>query len=209
MFGDGSLTFQEFATREPVPLARVHDAVLEFLRGRTDMVLCGAHAVNAYVDQARMTDDVDLVAIEATELAKELCGHLGKRLRMTLKTRRVGLTCEICQSRGAKKRRLVDIRVVEELPPVKRVKEVLVLAPPELIACKVIRMMRRKHGPHAGIDQADLCRLLLKFPALKSLTGAVADRLRAHGARTDVFAAWKKLVAQEILAEHDDDKFAW
>ncbi len=49
MFGDGSLTFREFIMREPLPLATIHDAVLEFLRGRTDAVLFGAHAVNAYV----------------------------------------------------------------------------------------------------------------------------------------------------------------
>lgn len=36
MFGDGSLTFQEFIMREPLPLATIHDAVLEFLRGRDD-----------------------------------------------------------------------------------------------------------------------------------------------------------------------------
>ncbi|MFN4258177.1 MAG: hypothetical protein ACK4RK_02700 [Gemmataceae bacterium] len=35
MFGDGSLTFREFAMREPLPLAVIHDAVLEFLCGRT------------------------------------------------------------------------------------------------------------------------------------------------------------------------------
>ena len=29
MFGDGSLTFREFAMREPLPLATIHDAVLE------------------------------------------------------------------------------------------------------------------------------------------------------------------------------------
>ncbi len=33
MFGDGSLTFREFIMREPFPLATIHDAVLEFLRG--------------------------------------------------------------------------------------------------------------------------------------------------------------------------------
>ncbi len=47
MFGDGSLTFREFAMRETLPLATIHDAVLEFLRGRADAVLFGAHAVNA------------------------------------------------------------------------------------------------------------------------------------------------------------------
>jgi len=36
MFGDGALSFREFAMREPLPLATIHDAVLEFLRGRTD-----------------------------------------------------------------------------------------------------------------------------------------------------------------------------
>ena len=45
MFGDGSLTFREFAMREPLPLATIHDAVLEFLRGRTDAVL-SAHMLS-------------------------------------------------------------------------------------------------------------------------------------------------------------------
>ena len=36
MFGDGSLTFREFVMRESLPLATIHDAVLEFLRGRDD-----------------------------------------------------------------------------------------------------------------------------------------------------------------------------
>ena len=29
MLGDGALTFREFAMREPLPLATIHDAVLE------------------------------------------------------------------------------------------------------------------------------------------------------------------------------------
>jgi 4-hydroxy-tetrahydrodipicolinate reductase len=47
--------------REPLPLATIHDAVLEYLRGRDDAVLFGSHAVNAYVTEARMTQDVDIV----------------------------------------------------------------------------------------------------------------------------------------------------
>ena len=34
MLNAGVLTFKEFAMREPLPLAAVHEAVLEFLRGR-------------------------------------------------------------------------------------------------------------------------------------------------------------------------------
>ncbi len=42
MFGDGSLLFREFATREPLPLWTIHDTVLEFLRG-APMPCSGAH----------------------------------------------------------------------------------------------------------------------------------------------------------------------
>jgi len=41
MFGDGALTLREFAMKEPLPLAKVHDAVLDFLRNRDDTVLFG------------------------------------------------------------------------------------------------------------------------------------------------------------------------
>jgi hypothetical protein len=72
MFGDGSLTFREFAMREPHPLAVIQDAVLEFLRGREDAALYGAQAVNAYVDEPRMNQDVDIMSPRAPELAEEL-----------------------------------------------------------------------------------------------------------------------------------------
>jgi uridine kinase len=39
------LTFREMATGETLPLATVHAAVLEFLRGRVDAAVFGAHAV--------------------------------------------------------------------------------------------------------------------------------------------------------------------
>jgi hypothetical protein len=69
MFGDGSLTFREFAMREPLPLATIHGAILfDFLAGRKDVVLFGAQAVNAYVEESRMTQDVDILSTRAAEL---------------------------------------------------------------------------------------------------------------------------------------------
>ena len=62
MFGDGGLSFREYVMREPLPLAVVHKAVLDFLHGRDDAALFGAQAVNAYVDEARMTQDVDILS---------------------------------------------------------------------------------------------------------------------------------------------------
>ncbi|MEX0818559.1 MAG: hypothetical protein WD070_03170, partial [Pirellulaceae bacterium] len=67
MFGDGALTFQEFVMGEPFPLATIHDAVIEFLRGREDAALFGAQAVNAYIDDPRMTQHVDILEQEITE----------------------------------------------------------------------------------------------------------------------------------------------
>jgi hypothetical protein len=42
MLNAGALTFKEFAMREPLPLATIRDAMVEFLRGRDDVVVFGA-----------------------------------------------------------------------------------------------------------------------------------------------------------------------
>ncbi len=51
MFNTPTLTFQEFLAREPLPLATLQTAVLEFLQGREAVVLFDAQAVNAYVGE--------------------------------------------------------------------------------------------------------------------------------------------------------------
>src|SRR5205807_10477131 len=101
MFGDGPLTFQEFAMGEPLPLAIIHDAVLEFLRGRDDAVVYGAQAVNAYVKESRMTQDVDIASPRAAELAEELRAYLNQRFHIAVRVRTVreGLAYRIYQVR--------------------------------------------------------------------------------------------------------------
>ena len=102
MFGDGALSFREFAMREKLPLATIHDAVLEFLRGRDDAVLFGAQAVNAYVTESRMTEDVDILSIRAPELAEELRDYLNKRFHIAVRVRKVrqGLGYRLYQVRN-------------------------------------------------------------------------------------------------------------
>ena len=209
MFGDGSLTFQEFAMREPHPLAAIHDAVLEFLRGRKDVVLYGAHAVNAYVTEPRMTQDVDLASTRAAELVEELRAFLHERFHIAVRAREVkgGIGYRIYQVRKPENRHLIDVRPVAQLPPAQRVKKVLVVTPPELIANKVTAYTHRRHKPKAGTDWRDLAILLLTFPELKKEEGPVAERLRAAEAGADVMAAWKDLVAQDIRPEEDDEEF--
>jgi hypothetical protein len=210
MFGDGALTFREFAMREPLPLATIHDAVLEFLRDRDDAVLFGAQAVNAYVDESRMTQDVDIASPRAVELAEELRQFLNARFHIAVRVRdiREGLGYRLYQVQKPKNRHLVDLRPVEQLPPAQRVDKVLVVTPPELIAGKVAAYVRRRGRPKAGTDWRDVAMLLLTFPELKTEEGPVADRLRAQGAAEDVLGAWKELVAQEILPEDEDEEFA-
>src|SRR5713226_5785002 len=122
MFGDGSLTFQEFAMREPLPLATIQDAVLEFLRDRKDAVLYGAQAVNAYVTESRMTQDVDIASTRAPELAEEFRKFLNQRFHIAVRVRKVreGLGYRIYQVRKPENRHLIDIRPVDELPPAQR-----------------------------------------------------------------------------------------
>ena len=90
VLGDGALAFREFVMKEPLPLATIHAAVLEFLRHRSDVVLFGAQAVNAYVDEARMTQDVDVISSCAGELAAELRTHLQGRFHIALRVREIG-----------------------------------------------------------------------------------------------------------------------
>src|SRR6266478_10067432 len=140
MFGDGPLTFREFVTREPLPLATVHDAVLEFVRGREDAVMFGAQAVNAYVGEARMSQDIDLISTRAVELAEELRAHLSDRFHIAVRVRVIGAGkgYRLFQIHKPRNRHLVDLRPAESLPRAERIEDVLVMSPPALIAHKVV-----------------------------------------------------------------------
>src|SRR3982074_3432973 len=87
MLNAGTLTFEEFAMREELPLATIHEAVLDFLRGRDDAAVFGAQAVNAYVGEARMSQDIDLISTRAGELAEELRAHLSERFHIAVRVR--------------------------------------------------------------------------------------------------------------------------
>ena len=209
MFGDGALTFREFIMREPLPLATIHDAVLEFMRGRDDAVLFGAQAVNAYVDEPRMTQDVDIMSPRAQELAEEIRTLLHLQFNIAVRTRTIrdGIGYRIYQVKQPQNRHLVDVRSVQFLPPHQRLDDVLVLTPEELIATKVLSAISRPKTAKGLIDVADLRRLLLVFPQLKTQLGPVRDRLDAAGASSGALEAWNDLVAQEILPEDDDSEF--
>jgi len=209
MIGADVITFREFAMREPLPLATIQKAVLEFLRGRDDAVIFGAQAVNAYVSEPRMTEDVDILSPRAVELAEELQEHLSRKFRIAIRIRKIGAGkgYRLYQVRKSGNRHLVDLRPVNKLPLTKRIAQVLVVAPTELIASKVIAYHQRRGKPKSGTDWRDLAMLLLRFPELKRDPRPVADRLIAAGADEAVLSVWEKLVAQDIRPMEEDDEF--
>ena len=195
--------------QESLPLATIHTAVLEFLRDREDVVLFGAQAVNAYVPEPRMTQDIDLFAIQAAAFAEELRNYLGERFHIAMRVRDIGDAkgYRLYQVQKAGNRHLVDIRPVEQLPPAKRIERILVIEPADLIALKVIAYHQRRGQPKSGTDWRDLAMLLLAFPDLKQEEGAVAKRLQAMGATAEAMAAWRELVKQEIQKPEEDNEF--
>ncbi len=194
---------------ERVPLATIHEAVLEFLRNRDDVVLFGAQAVNAYVGEPRMTQDIDLMSSRAAELAEELREHLNQLFHLAIRVREIGegRGYRLYQVQKLGNRHLVDLRPVEKLPLSQRIEQVLVMQPAELIASKVISFHQRRSKPKSGTDWRDLAMLLLTFPELKSETGAVSECLRIANADTAIMQVWKELVATEIEAPDEDDEF--
>lgn len=194
---------------EPLPLATIHEAVLDFLRGRDDVVMFGATAVNAYVAEPRMTQDIDLMSTRAAELVRELCEYLSERFLIAVRVRVVGegKGYRVFQIQKSGNRHLVDVRPVTALPTSQRIEDILVISPPELIARKVVSYYSRRGKPKAFSDRRDLAMLLLAFPALKNELGAVGEALKSLSVREEVMHAWRDLVAEEIIQPNDEDKF--
>lgn len=194
---------------EPLPLATIHEAVLEFLRGRDDVVVFGATAVNAYVSEPRMTQDIDLMSTRAMGLAEELREYLSERFHIAVRVRTVrgGKGYRLFQMQKAGNRHLVDVRPVDSLPQSQTVEGILVLAPTQLIAQKVISFHSRQGQPKGFSDMRDLAVLFLTFPEMKTESGAVSNALKALGATAEEMNTWREIVAQELSAPNDDDEF--
>jgi hypothetical protein len=198
------LTFQEFVMHEPLPLSIIQEAVLEFLQGRDDVVLFGAQAVNAYVDEPRMTQDVDLLSTRAEDLAEELKEFLSNKFHIAVRIRKVadGKGFRIYQLRNEGNRHLVDLRMISEFPPTETIEDILILSPVELLASKIISYHSRKGKPKAGTDYRDLGMLLLRFPELKE---KVSENLRAKNVGEAVLETWAEIASQDFQFEDDDE----
>ncbi|MBA3769849.1 MAG: nucleotidyl transferase AbiEii/AbiGii toxin family protein [Blastocatellia bacterium] len=200
------ISFREFMMHEPLPLSKIQQAVLEFLQGRDDAVLFGAQAVNAYVDEPRATQDVDIMSNRPKEFAEELREHLSERFHIPVRVREIaGKGLRIYQVRKEGNRHLVDVRIVNELPPAEAIGDIQVLTLPRLIASKVISYDSRRGKPKSGTDWRDLAILLNGSPELKKSDGEVADILHSLGAPNSALTFWNDLIEQDLSEDDDDD----
>ena len=195
--------------KEPLPLATIHEAVLEFLRNRDDVVLFGAQAVNAYVDEPRMTQDVDVLSNRAADLAEEVRLHLANQFHIAVRIRQAasGQGFRVFQLREPKNRHLVNVRQIDPLPVHHVVAEIRVLAPAELIAYKVVSVVSRSNQPKGDTDRRDLKLLLLHHPELKTKLGPVRSALTAASASDATLDEWDRWAAAAIEPEADDGEF--
>ena len=209
MLNAGVLTFREFAMSEPLPLATVHEAILDFLRGRVDAVVFGATAVNAYVAESRMTQDIDVLSPRAAELAQEMRLYLSERFHIAIRIREVvkGRGYRLFQIQKSGNRDLADLQAVDTLPSSERISDVLVISPPELIARKILSYHRRKGQPKSGTDWRDLAMLLLTFPDLKATSGTVSSILDSLNASAEEKQTWVEFVNQEINLPDEESEF--
>jgi hypothetical protein len=197
------LTFQEFAIGEPLPLSQIHGAVFEFLQERSDVVLFGAQAVNAYVSEPRMTQDIDLLSTDAKKLAGELKSFLSEKFHI-IRIREIGdKGLRIYQVRKEGNRHLIDVRPVTEFPETEIVENIRVLSPLELIASKIISFQSRYGKPKSWTDRRDLAVLLLRFPELK---GKVSAHLKEKNVGEAVLETWAEIEKQDFqIGDEDED----
>lgn len=190
--------------RETLPLSKIQEAILEFLQGRTDVVLFGAQAVNAYVSEPRMTQDVDLLSTRADELAEELKEFLSGKFHIAVRVRAIadGKGFRVYQIRSEGNRHLVDLRMISEFPATETIENILVLSPVELLASKAIAYHSRKGNPKAGTDYRDLGMLLLRFPELKE---KVSETLRTKNVGEAVLKTWAEIERQDFQFENEDE----
>jgi hypothetical protein len=202
------LTFQEFVMHETLPLSTIHQAVLEFLQGRDDVVLFGAQAVNAYVSEPRMTQDVDLLSTRAAEFAEEVREHIGEKFHISVRVREIGegKGFRIYQTRKEGNRHLIDVRPIEHFPETQTIENIRVLSPLELIASKVISYHSRRGKPKSGTDWRDLAVLLLRFPELKE---KVAASLRTKNIGDDILKAWTEISQQDLRVDDVDEDLTY
>ncbi len=145
-----------------------------------------------------------LLSSRAEPFAEELRAYLAERFHIAVRVRRLraGPDYRVYQLQKPRNRHLVDIRGADNLPASQRLAEILVIAPAQLIATKVMAFSRRQGQPKSGTDWRDVSMLLLACPELKCHPGPVTDALQEAGATEVAMQMWtEEFVSHDIEAD--------
>jgi hypothetical protein len=201
------LTATEFSMREPLPLYRVHEAIFEFCRGRPELTIFGAQAVNIYVAEPRMTQDVDIFSPTPLETAEALATALNGAFHIAVRVREIagGKAYRVYQLRNEGNRHLADVRITEfSLDDATEKEGIRYVSLPLMVAMKASALAKRRLAPKGATDLADVRRLLLAHPELRNADGPVSEAIRRIGAGEEVTRIWDELRAEPAVADEDD-----
>lgn len=200
---DFAPSFKEWTVSREKPLASIFRALFVELQGRTDVVVFGSQAVNAYVRPPRATEDLDLQSTHAAVLAEDLKTFLHRRFHLATRVREVKTGAfRVYEKDG---RHLIDVRQVDTLPPFCAMEGLQVMEPVPLLAGKFKASVERAARPKGGTDLTDLRRLAQTFPKLKVRGGAVEKELRRMNLSPAILVAWGVFVDTPIEADDDAD----
>jgi hypothetical protein len=156
-----------------------------------------------------MTQDVDLLSPRPREEADALAQALGSRFRVAVHTREVGAGTgfRIYQLRREGNRHFADVRLAE-FPLDDSIERdgILYVSLPTLIALKLRALSRRRLAPKGATDLADLRRLLLSNPELRSEQGPVSDAIQRIGGGEDVASTWRELLSEPTVTDEEVDE---
>jgi hypothetical protein len=203
------LSITEFITQEPLPIHRIHEAIFEFCRGREDVVVFGAQAVNLYSPTERMTQEVDLLSGQPEELANALARVLGDQFHVAVRVREVsaGKGFRVYQIANQGNRHLADVRLAEfPLDDAVERQGVRFVSLPIMVAMKVRALAKRRLAPKGATDLADLRRLLIAHPELREKTGSVADAIARSGGGAETLRTWHELLEEPVLTDEESDE---
>jgi hypothetical protein len=196
------ITVHDLEQAMEVSLAQIQRSLLTFLQHRTDVVLFGAYAVNAYLEpqDVRMTADIDLQATHGEQLVMEICDHLHQEFYIAPRSRRLKNhpAWRIYQVLKSGNRHLVDVRQVEVLPASERINNIQVLSPIALMQSKVISAYARQNQPKGFSDLRDLYSLMLRFPEL-------GEQVTVDPSNPALTAFWRSIQSQNIQAPEEDE----
>ncbi len=195
--------------REPLPIYRIQEAIFDFCRDLPDVAIFGAQAVNLYVQESRMTQDVDILCAEPSTVATALSQRLGQLFHIATRVRelRPGKAYRVFQLRSEGSRHLADLRLAEfPLTDLVERDGIHYVGLPILTALKVSALAKRRLAPKGATDLADLRRLLQAHPELRDETGGVADAIGVVGGGDKELRQWHDLLAEPVVTDADSDE---